>query len=128
MNNEIINIKLWGRELPIEIKYDCFEDEAITVFQKETLSRFLEDKDSLMDNAYKMLVMYCLKEYPEDYPLVCEDVFKCVTPKALYIKRSITKKSVIGLLCEFKSDKEHGLAFYIEDNKLVKVGPQDIIL
>lgn len=128
MNNEIIKIKIWGRELPIEIKYDCFEGEVITEIQKETLSAFLEHKDAILDSAYTMLMQYCLEEYIEDYSSICENVFQCVRPKALYIKRSITKKQVVGLLCDFNPDTEHGLAIYIEDGKPVKVGHQDIIL
>lgn len=128
MNKETIKMKIWGRELPIEIRYDCFEGEDITEIQKKALSGFLEYKDSILDNAYEMLKHYCLEEYIEDYSSIRENVFKCVKPKTLYIKKSFTKKQIVGLLCDFVPDPEHGLAIYVEDCKAVRVGPQDIIL
>lgn len=128
MNDEIIKIKIWGRELPIKIIYDCFEGEEITEIQKETLSDFFEHKDAILDSAYEKLKQFCLYEYTEYYDLFSENVFKVAKPNALYIKRSITKKHVIGLLCAFRPYEEHGLAIYIEDCKPVKIGHQDIIL
>jgi len=126
--DDIIKIQVWGRELPIEIIYDCFEGEEITEIQKETLSAFMENKDSILDSSYERLKQFCLSEYTEWYDLFCEDVFKIAMPKALYIKRSVTKKHVIGLICAFRPYEEHGLAFRIEDCRVVKVGSQDIIL
>ena len=128
MNDEIIKIKIWGRVLPIKIIYDCFEGEEISEIQKETLSTFMENKDSILDSAYERLKQFCLYEYTEWYDLFCEDVFKIAMPNALYIKRSITKKHVIGLLCAFRPSEEHGLAIYIEDGRPIKIGHQDIIL
>jgi len=128
MNNEIKKIEIWDRELPIEIIYDCFEGENITEIQKEALLAFIKHKEVLLDRAYKIIMKYCMEEHIEYFSIVSENVFTCVKPYALYIKRSVAKKQVVGLLCDFKPDREHGLAIYIEDCKHIKVGPQDIIL
>ena len=81
-----------------------------------------------MKDAYLLIKEYCLNNYPTLVIDNFENIFRYVKPKQLYIKRSVTKKRIAGLLCNFKFDIEHGLAVYIEEGKVSKVDSQDIIL
>lgn len=49
-------------------------------------------------------------------------------PKQIYIKRYVTNKRILALLCNFKFDLEHRLAVVFENGKFKEVEPQDIIL
>lgn len=129
MNNEMImDIEVWGRVLPIKINYDCFEGEEITDVQRETYDQFLQNSEKLLGDSFNAIKNYCMAEYSEQIVDDFENIFKYVKPKELYIKRSVTGKRIAGLLCSFKFDMEHGLAVYIEEGSVSKVGPQDIIL
>lgn len=55
------------------------------------------------------------------------NIFKYVVPKAIFIKRD-HQKHIFALMCHFKLDMEHGLALVFQENKLVKIGAEDIIL
>ena len=54
------------------------------------------------------------------------DIFKYVIPEAIYVKRN-KRKHQIALLCNYRFDEEHGIAITYEDEKLKKIGTQDII-
>lgn len=129
MNNEMMmEFEVWGRVLPIKISYDCFEGEQITIVQKETYDQFICNKEQIFGEAFNKIKDYCMTEYSEQITDNFENIFRYVKPKDVYIKRSVTGKRIAGLLCNFKFDMEHGLAAYIEDGHVTKIGPQDIIL
>lgn len=129
MNNEItIEFEIWGRTLPIKISYDCFDGEEITSIQKETYNQFDQNKEKILNDAFGIIKDYCLTNYSDQITDGFENIFRYVKPKELYIKRSVTGKKIAGLLCNFKFDIEHGLAVYIEDGNVIKVGSQDIVL
>ena len=123
-----INLNIWGREVSINIIYDCFDDEKITIQQTETYNQFIQLKDKILEQAYLKLEDYCKTNYPDDLGEGFDNIFKYIKPKQLYIKRSTSGNKIAGLLCDFKFDMEHGLAVYIENGVVTKVGPQDIIL
>lgn len=129
MNNEMImEFEIWGRVLPIKINYDCFEGEDITEVQRETYDQFFQNKEQVLTEAFNAIKNYCMNDYSELITDNFENIFKYVKPKELYIKRSVSGKRIAGLLCNFKFDMEHGLAVYIENGIVTKVGSQDIIL
>ena len=128
MLDENIRLNIWGREFYLEIVYDRFEGEDITSTQKDTYKEFIDNTEQIFHDAHFMIKEYCEKIYSSLVTDNFENIFKYVIPKQLYIKRSVTKKRIAGLLCNFKFDMDNGLAIYIEDGKVTKVGPQDIIL
>lgn len=128
MFDESIKLNIWGRTLELEVDFDCFEGEKITSIQRDTYNEFKDNADQILPNAYSMIKEYCEKNYSSLITDNFENIFKYVKPKQLYIKRSVTEKKIAGLLCNFKFDNEHGLAVYIENGEVTKVGPQDIIL
>lgn len=128
MTNESITFDIWGRNLDLEVIYDCFEGEEIASIQKDTFDEFKRNSEKIFNDAFLLIKEYCLNNYPTLVSDNFENMFRYVKPKQIYIKRSVTKKKIAGLLCNFKFDLEHGIAVYIEEGKAVKVGPQDIIL
>ena len=127
MNDVMVNINVWDRDMTIEIVYDCFDNEEITDLQQETYKQFVQLKEEILKQAYLMLEDYCKLNYPDDLKDGFDNIFKYVKPKQLYIKRSSNNK-IAGILCDFKLDMEHGLAVYIENGVVTNIGPQDIIL
>jgi len=126
--NDTITLNIWGRELPIEVVYDCFENEEVDTIQKDTFEIFMAQHAAIFDSAYVMLEQYCAEKYPDLIPNKFDNIFKYIKPKTLYIKKSTTKRRIAGVLCNFKFDLDHGLAIYIDEGKVTKVGSQDIIL
>lgn len=128
MLNETITFNIWGRNIDLEIIYDCFEGEEITTIQKDTLKELKDNAAEIFNRAYISIRDYCLNNYSEQITDDFENIFRYIKPKQIYIKRSVTNKRIAGLLCSFRFDTENGLAVYIEEGKVIKVGTQDIIL
>ena len=55
-----------------------------------------------------------------------DNIFKYVIPKTISVPKA--KKRVVAIMCNFKFDMEHGMAIVFEDEKIKKIGPQDIVL
>lgn len=128
MLNETITLDIWGRNLELEIIFDCFENEEITSIQKDTLENFKSNSEQILNDSYYKIKDYCTENFASLIADNFDNIYRYVKPKQIYIKRSVTNKKIAGLLCNFKFDIEHGLAVYIEDGKVTKVGSQDIIL
>ena len=47
-------------------------------------------------------------------------------PESLFVPR--TEKKTIAIMCNYKFDKEHGIAVVFEEGRLKEIGSQDIIL
>jgi hypothetical protein len=126
MNKQKLNV--WGREFELEIVFDCYEGEEVLNSQKETLQRFLEIPALIAESESKVK-RYCLAQNAEDIgsqPI--ENIFKYVIPKSLYIQRSTDNERVIGLICAYKFDVDNGIAVVFKNEKLERVGTQNIIL
>ena len=54
-----------------------------------------------------------------------DDIFDVVEPYSLFVVRSDSKRSV-ALMCHYRLDPEHGLALLFENERLTKIGPEDI--
>lgn len=119
-------MKIWGRELEMDIKYDCYSGEEVLDSQKDAAAIFLESEDAVED-ALGYVKKYCLDNDREEIGASIENIFKYVAPKYLYISRS-ADKHVVAIMCNYKFDQENGIAVVFEDEKFKKIGRQDIIL
>lgn len=125
--NKAIKLNIWGRLFELEVIYDCYQGEQITQLQKGTA--LLLEKDYQFINAYlNDIKKYCIDNYSEEISeSQIKNIFKYVVPKNIFIKRD-DKNKIFALMRHFKLDMEHGLAIVFKDKKLLKIGPEDIIL
>lgn len=119
-------IVIWGRELELEVKYDCYTGEDILESQKVALSAFLESDNSI-DTSVVKVKKYCLEQNREEIGEEITNIFKYVAPKYLYIARN-TDKNVVAIMCNYKFDPENGIAVVFENEKYKMTGKQDIVL
>lgn len=56
------------------------------------------------------------------------NIFRYVMPQQLFVKRTGNDSRVVGLLCACRFDEENGLAVVFRDERLERVGTQNIIL
>lgn len=119
-------MNIWGRkfELPVMIKQ--YDGEEITEIQKESIEKFQHCEEVL--NASKQSVeQYILENGLRDHNIYeVDNIFKYVMPKSFYVPNA--KKRVVVLFCDFKYDLENGIALIFEDEKLKKIGPEDLAL
>ena len=121
-----INTEIWGREFELPVIIKQFKGKEITDIQKESVDRFEKNLNILNDakaEVEKYIIDNGLKENGINE---VDNIFKYVIPKSISVPKS--KKRVVALMCNFKFDMEHGLAIVFEDEKLKKIGPQDIVL
>lgn len=123
------NLNIWGREFELEIVFDCYESEEVLSAQKDALAKFLSVAERLIDNAKKSVEEYCIKRNADDIgsPTI-GNIFKYVMPKSIYIQRTTNGSGVVGLMCAYKFDTDNGIAVIFKDERLEKVGTQNIIL
>ena len=138
-----VSINIWNREVTIDIIYDVYEGENITIEQENALNAFLENtKNEELDNPeselynkdYARIVLsdssrikeYCMKTSGEFIDEDITNVFKYVMPTSLFVIRE-NKKRLVALLCDYRFDEEHGVALLFENEKLLEIGDQDII-
>lgn len=121
-------MKIWGRSFELDIVFDCYEDEQVLPVQEEALERFLQNPQ-LPDEAKKAVEEYCLKRNSEEIgKQVIDNIFKYVMPQSVYIQRTSDNSRVVGLMCAYKFDAEHGIAVVFKNEKFDKTGSQDLIL
>ncbi len=115
---------IWGRELELEIIYDCYDGEKVLPIQKEAYNAFVMDGNE-MNNSKEAVKKYCLEENKEEIGTDrIDNIFKYVMPESIFIKRD----GRVALLCKYRYDMEHGIAVVFMDGKFIEVGSQDIIL
>ena len=122
------NVKriIWGRTLQLKVSYDCFEDEEILASQEEALNSLLANWNTV-DKSLDILKEQCVKDSGGTLSrLDVDNVFKYVIPRSLFVVRK--PKGVVALMCDYKLDLEHGLAVVFKNNKLWKIGQQDIVM
>ena len=118
---------IWGREIELEVVMNCFPGEQVTEIQKQAYDNFMAHSEMFFEESFNAIKNYCQREYKEEVGEF-DNIFKYVIPTAVYIKNSVTQRRVIGLLCNFRFDFEHGLAVRFVDEKVEEVGTQDIVL
>ena len=114
--------KIWGRELALDLVYDCYQGESITASQKEAYNCFCQHLD-LLDSCKAKVEEYCKKDHPD---IDTENIFRFVMPQAIFIQRA--DNHVVGIMCAYKFDIEHGLAIVFRNETFDQIGPQDLIL
>ena len=121
-----INTEIWGREFELPVIVKQFKGKEITDTQKEAVESFennLNILNSVKDEVEKYITNNGLKENGIDK---VDNIFKYVIPKSISVPKS--NKRVVAVMCNYKFDMEHGLAIIFEDEKLMEIGPQDLIL
>lgn len=123
------NISVWGRRFELEIVFDRYADEEVLPYQKEALEAFLGNL-KMLDKAKPAVEAYCLDDEKNDEIKASkiENIFKYVIPTSIYVQRNKAERHIVGLMCNYKFDPEHGLAVVFEGEKLQNIGSQDIIL
>ena len=122
-----LNVEFWGRKFSLNVEYDCYAGEKITLEQIEAVER-LRNNISWVDKAKEVVVKYCKAEVDDDDENQKKDnIFSYVKPEAVFVKRD-DKKARIALMCKYRYDPEHGLAIVFDRNGAISIGTQDIIL
>lgn len=122
------NCKIWNRDFSLDVVFDVYKGETVTDKQNEAFECFQKNAGALLSDATE-ISKYCLKKNKDDIPgAAIENIFKYVIPQKLYVCRSKSDKREVALLCAYKFDPEHGIAIVFENEKLVKIGQQDIVL
>lgn len=120
-------ITIWGRKFDLRVTFDHYTGEEILKNQKDALKAFLKSERNIAASL-PMVKKYCLSHNKRD---IKEDeisnIFKYVKPKYLYIVRDENVHTV-AIMCNYKFDEEHGIAVVFKNEKISKVGKQDIIL
>ena len=120
-------INVWGRLFSLDVIYDCYPGEEVLDCQKDAADRIINASESI--NAAKPKVEeYILHhnkaEVAEDS---IDNIFRYIIPKSLFVTRD-EKNRTVAIMCNYKFDIEHGLAIVFINEKLTKIGPEDIIL
>lgn len=126
MNKQKINI--WGRSFELEIVYDCYQGEEVLPVQTEALKCFLENI-SLDGKSLKAVEDYCLSRNAKEIDgQSIDNIFRYVMPQSIYVQRTTDGSHVIGLMCAYKFDMEHGIAVVFKNEVFERIGSQDILL
>lgn len=121
-----IQLNLWNREFDLFVSYSCYPGEEITDVQKNAVIHF-ENNTNCVLNILDELKQYVEKTcHNEIKASEIDNIFKYVMPQSLFVPR--TDKEEIAIICNYKFDKEHGIALVFEKGKLKEIGAQDIIL
>ncbi len=116
------------RGISLNIIFDVFDDEEISLVQKKTYSEFMDNIKEIFNKTFNALKDYCSKNY--NISLNETNFYKYIVPKQIYIKRESNGNNYcrLAILCNFKEDVENGLAVVCKNNEIIEVGMQDIIL
>lgn len=121
-----IKLNIWDRDFDLPMSVKTFSGKEATDVQKEAVAKFEANTDLFNDaqeQVEKYILAHGLKENGIDK---VDNIFKYVTPKTIVVPKA--KNRVIGLICNYKYDDEHGLAVVFENEKFKKIGAQDIVL
>lgn len=122
-----VKMTIWGREVELEVRYDCYSGEKVLESQTEAIDAFL-NLNSEADFSLEEVKKYCIKMNREEIGTVAiANIFKYVAPKYLYVARE-KEKRVVAIMCNYKFDVENGIAIVFENEQFSKIGKQDIIL
>jgi hypothetical protein len=103
-----------------------FSGKEPTDVQKEAVVKFEANTDIITEareQVEKYILANGLKANGIDK---VDNIFKYVMPKTIVVPKA--KSRVIGLICNYKFDAEHGLAVVFENEKFKEIGAQDIVL
>lgn len=121
-----IKLNIWNRDFELPMSVKTFKGKEPTDVQKEAVAKFEANTDIIsdaQDDVEKYILAHGLKENGIDK---VDNIFKYVIPKTIVIPKA--KNRVVGLICNYKFDEEHGMAVVFENEKFKKIGAQDIVL
>lgn len=125
-NYKSMKINLWSKDFDLKIRFDKFKGEEVTEDQFKAIDELRQNAKKISDDSLKKIKDFCMKNYSDIVTDDFENIFKYVSPNLIYVKRS--NKKLCGIMCNFKCDPEHGLVICVENGRVTKVGPQDIII
>lgn len=121
-----LDIKIWGREFNLPVKYDCYKGEEVTEEQENAIAEF-NNRQDLIEVSKSIIEDYCKDQVKEDNENLKKDnIFSYIKPEYLFVKRE--DKPRILMMCKYRYDLEHGLAVVFTTEGNVLVGSQDMIL
>ena len=121
-----LDIKIWGREFNLPVKYDCYKGEEVTEEQENAIAEF-NNRQDLIEVSKSIIEDYCKDQAKEDNENLKKDnIFSYIKPEYLFVKRE--DKPRILMMCKYRYDLEHGLAVVFTTEGKVLVGSQDMIL
>ena len=86
-------------------------------------------KEEILKEAHEKLKEFVVENYPDDEKINNFNIFRYFKPKAIFVKNPVSNYNrVIGLFFDFRFDMENNIVVYIENEKVIEVGTQDIIL
>ena len=112
-----IKLPIWGREVVLNVQYDCCVGEEVTENQNLTLEKFVSAKDKFL-NTEQIFAKYCLDT--EEKNIDISKMYKYVVPTTLYICRD-EKVRKVALICDYIFDEEMGIAFEFKNEKCTKI-------
>ena len=118
---------VWNRRMDLEVVFDRYAGENVLINQEKALDSLISNW-AAVDRCLEDVKRYCLENgggVVTDERV--DNVFKYVKPESLFVPRRQRKRTV-AIMCSFRPDPEHGLAIVFENEKLTKIGPQDIVL
>ena len=118
-------IKIWGRELELNIVMECYPGEEILKEQQEILEWLLSS--NMLDSALESLNVYVKKTATIDITIPIDNIYRYVMPKTIFVPHKKTNPT-IAILCNYKYDMEHGIAIVFENGCFKDIGTKDIIL
>lgn len=124
MTTNKVKANVWGREVELKIVFDVYEGEEILENQTKALDLFLAQRDLLDD--YSKIKEYIENVDGDELQEVITNIFKYVIPNTIFVKRNENIRTV-ALLCDYRFDEEGGIAVLYENERLIKIGTQDII-
>ena len=127
-NEHVIEMDFWGRTHSIDLVFRVFPDGIVDDIQLSAYEGFLNKKEEILQEVYDKLKEYVVENYPDDEKINDFNIFRYYKPKAIFVKNSITQKRVVGIFFNFRFDMENDIVAYIEDEKVIEIGTQDIIL
>ncbi len=124
-----IVMSTWGKEITLEVRFDLLDDERVTSRQAYALGAIFVSWGAV-NAALDAVKSYCLGNDGNMLASECgtariDDIFDVVEPYSLFVVRDDSKRSV-ALMCHYRLDPEHGLALLFENERLTKIGPEDI--
>jgi len=136
-------ITFFGEERPIKISFASDGNRPLQPLQREAFKRFSRASGRLLNEAetaihcyYSSMRPQLLLQFTEDVaseilPAIekMEELRKLVTVEEIHFPESFDGQTrVVGILAACQWDPTLGLAVRLENERIVDVGPQDIVL
>ena len=121
------NINIWGRDVELPVRFDCFEDETITTVQEQALETLLSNS-YLIENSRQKVENYCKEQVDsDDANTQKSNIFSYIKPLYIYVTRD-EPLSKVSIMCSYRYEPEHGLAVTFSQDGNVNVSTQDAVL